>query len=66
MNFQGDVMTTSKWQMFRFTVVFLGSQSSMFLIPGLLSTSGLGLDSDYCRLWARNHSAFLYGSGGDA
>lgn len=33
-------MTTSKWQMFRFTVVFLGSQSSMFLIPGLLSTSG--------------------------
>ncbi|WP_438495485.1 GerAB/ArcD/ProY family transporter [Paenibacillus sp. IHBB 3054] len=33
-------MTTTKWQMFRFTVVYLASQSSMFLIPGLLSTSG--------------------------
>lgn len=40
MNIQGDVMTTTKWQMFRFTVVYLTSQSSMFLIPGLLSTSG--------------------------
>lgn len=33
-------MRTSKWQLFRFTLVFLGSQSTMFLIPGLIGTSG--------------------------
>ncbi|KHL97234.1 hypothetical protein QW71_02410 [Paenibacillus sp. IHB B 3415] len=32
-------MRTSKWQMTRFSIVYLGSQSTMFLIPGLIETS---------------------------
>lgn len=32
-------MRTSKWQMTRFSIVYLGSQSTMFLIPGLIASS---------------------------
>lgn len=32
-------MRTSKWQMTRFSIVYLGSQSTMFLIPGLIESS---------------------------
>ncbi|QUL57786.1 GerAB/ArcD/ProY family transporter [Paenibacillus tritici] len=33
-------MQTSKWQITRFSIVYLGSQSTMFLVPGLIDTSG--------------------------
>lgn len=33
-------MQTTKWQITRFSIVYLGSQSTMFLVPGLIESSG--------------------------
>lgn len=32
-------MRTTKWQLARFTIVYMGSQTTMFLIPGLIESS---------------------------